>query len=158
MGFIKNLKDNFTKKSAEVKKSRKESAGFKRIVAKQSTQAARQAFAKESIKVAAERGAAKARQGSFVSRVRASVSKLAEQKARPTSKAKRKVVKYKPSKAKRKVVKYKPSKAKRKVVKYKSSKAKRKSSTLKRRKSPVKRRRKVSRRRPSGELSIRELV
>lgn len=57
MGFFKLSKEQLARKA--------EKKAFRRIVSKKETQAAREAFAKEAIKVAGERGRAKARRKGF---------------------------------------------------------------------------------------------
>ena len=73
MGFFKSKKERLERKT------------FRDIVAKKSTQASRQAYADEAVKVAAERARAKARRPSFGEQIRARVSGSIERRIAGTT-------------------------------------------------------------------------
>lgn len=120
MGFFNNQKS-------------KERKAFRSIVEKKSTQAARQAFSEEAVKVAAEKAKARARRKSIgeivADRVRGSVESKASGRTIPTPRAspkRRRVVKRKVT-TKRKVNKMRVT-PKRKIAKRRAVKATTKST------------------------------
>ena len=70
----------FFKLSEQQKKTKAEKKAFRQIVKTKTTQVARQAFSKEAVKVATERGKAKARRPSILSQVGGAALKQATKK------------------------------------------------------------------------------
>ncbi len=66
----------FFKLSEQQKKVKRERKAFKRIVKAKTTQAARKAFSEEAVKVATERGKAKARRPSILTRAKVGGSRI----------------------------------------------------------------------------------